>query len=194
MKKHEEPECNTTEEAPAKSPNRTVATNVDKLEEQNKGKLNIIMVGLPKRICVHTFKCQICKLICHSEKERNTHHKDKHGPLRCAVCDEVFNTPSDLHRHKYKHTDLKFTCESCGEQFPFESQLKDHHAKHLTGKEHKCFAKNCGKIFKNKSSLIRHLEIHDGKTHHCPEANCDYSNQDEQNLKSHMIVHTDSSI
>ena len=146
-----------------------------KPEECTKGKLNITTVGLPKRVCAHTFKCQICKVVCHSEKEWNTHHKDNHS----------------LHQHKYQHTDLKFTCESCGEQFPFESQLKDHRIKHLTSKGHTCFAKKCSKSFKNKSSLIRHLKVHDGKTHYCLEDSCSYSNQDEQNLKSHMIVHTD---
>ena len=91
-----------------------------------KGELYIKTVSFPKRVRARTFKCQICKFICHSEKERNKHHKDNHGPLTRAVCKEGFNTPSGLHRHKYHHTDLKFTCETCGERFPFESQLKDH--------------------------------------------------------------------
>ena len=83
-----------------------------------KGKLNIKTVSLPKRVCACTFKCQVCKFVYHSEKERNMHHKDNHDPLTCAVCGEAFNTPSGLHRHKYRHTDLKFTCENCGERFP----------------------------------------------------------------------------
>ena len=95
-------------------------------EKSTKEELNIKTVSLPKRVRVCTFKCQVCKFVCHCEKERNTHHKDNHGPLTCAVCSEGFNTPSGLHRHKYRHTDLKFTCETCGERFPFESQLKDH--------------------------------------------------------------------
>ena len=100
--------------------------------KSTKGELNIKTVSLPKRVCACTFKCQVCKLVCHSEKERNTHHRDNHSPLTCAVCSEVFDTPSGLHRHKYRHTDLKFTCETCGKSFPFESQLKDHRVKHLT--------------------------------------------------------------
>ena len=123
-----------------------------------KGELNIKTVSLPKRVRAHTFRCQICKFICHSEKERNKHHKDNHGPLTCAVCNEGFDTLSGLHRHKYHHTDLKFTCETCGERFPFESQLKDHRVKHLTNRGHSCFAKDCGRSFKNKSSLTRHLK------------------------------------
>ena len=103
------------------------------------------------------------------KKERNTHHKDNHGSLTCAVCNEVYETPSDLHRHKYRHTDKKFTCETCREQFPFESQFKDHCTKHLTGRAHTCFAKNCGKSFKNKSRLMHHVKVHSGKVYRYPE-------------------------
>ena len=106
-------------------------------KKTTKGELYIKTVSLPKRVRACTFKCQICKFICHSEKERNKHHKDNHGPLTCAVCNEGFDTPSGLHRHKYCHTDLKFTCETCGERFPFESQLKDHQVKHLTNRGHR---------------------------------------------------------
>ena len=113
------------------------------------------------------------------------------GLLTCAVCSEVFDTPSGLHRHKYRHTDLKFTCETCGEQFPFEIQLKDHRVKHLTGRGHCCFAKNCKKSFKNKSILMRYIKVHDDKTYSCPEEGCTYSTNDKRNLKAHMIVHTD---
>ena len=161
-------------------------------KNSTKGELQIKTVSLPKRVRARTFKCQICKLICHSEKERNQHHKDNHGPLTCAVCNEGFDTPSGLHRHKYHHTDLKFTCETCGERFPFESQLKDHRVKQLKNREHSCFAKDCERSFKNKSSLIRHIKVHDGKIYPCPEEGCKYSSNTERNLKAHIIVHTDA--
>ena len=162
------------------------------VEKPKIGELNIKTVSLPKRARKRTFKCQTCSFVCQSEKERNNHHKNKHGPLTCAVCSEVFDTPSGLHRHKYRHTDLKFTCENCGDSFPFESQLKDHRVKHLTSRGHSCFAKNCGRSFKNKSSLIRHLKVHDGKNYPCPEDGCTYSSHAERNLKAHMIAHSET--
>ena len=185
---HDEPERdkNNSEVQEPQDPEPTA----DK--KSTKGELNIKTMSLPKRVRARTFKCQICKFICHSEKERNKHHKDNHGPLTCAVCNEGFDTSSGLHRHKYHHTDLKFTCETCGERFPFESQLKDHRVKHLTNRRHSCFAKDCGRSFKNKSSLIRHIKVHDDKNYPCPEEGCMYSSNTECNLKAHMIVHTDT--
>ena len=176
-----------------KVPTTTLTTEIasDTPTENQRGKLNIKTVALPKRTHVRTFKCQECQFTCHSKKDRNTHHKDNHRPLTCAVCNEVFNTPSSLHRHKYRHSDLKFTYETCGKQYPFDSQLKDHQIKHLTGKGHMCFAKQCRKTCKNKSSLTRHLKTHEVKIYKCPEDGCDYSNPNEHNLKSHMIEHSD---
>ena len=186
---HDEPKQTSTDSTEPKAQPSQVASNDGK---NMKGKLDIKTVGLPKRVRAHTFKCQICKFVCHSEKERNTHHKDNHGPLTCAVCGEVYDTPSGLHRHKYRHSDLKFMCITCREQFPFKSQLKDHRTKHLSEKGHSCFAKDCSKSFKNKSSLIRHIKVHAGNIFMCPTNGCSYSNPDERNLKAHMIVHTDT--
>ena len=186
-KNHDDPKRESNENVPEEPPDPKT-----KLEEKSsKGELNIKTVSLPKRVRSRTFRCQTCKYICHCEKERNQHHKDNHGLLTCAVCSEVFNNPSGLHRHKYRHTDLKFTCESCGDSFPFKSQLKDHRVKHLTDRGHSCFSKDCGRSFKNKSSLIRHLKEHDGKNYPCPEDGCPYSSNIKRNLKAHMIKHTD---
>ena len=159
---------------------------------QQKGNLSIKTVTLPKRIKLHSFKCPSCDHRARSEKERNQHHKTAHGVLKCAICEDTFDTPSGLHRHKYKHSDLNFTCETCGDKFPFSSQLKDHRIKHLTGKGFTCFAKDCGKSFKNNSSLVRHLQTHSGKTFKCPKKGCDYSTKAERNLKSHLIWHMDT--
>ena len=160
--------------------------------KKRKGSLNIKTVTLPKRIKLRSFKCPSCDHISRSEKERNQHHKTSHGSLKCAVCDDIFETPSGLHRHQYKHKDLNFMCETCGDKFPFSSQLKEHRITHLTGRGHTCFAKDCGKSFKNNSSLVRHLKVHSGKTYSCPNKDCDYSTVSERNLKSHLILHTDS--
>ena len=127
--------------------------------KQNRGNLNIKMVALPKCVKLRSFKCPSCDYSSQSEKEQNMHHKTVHGTLKCTVCNASFDTPNRLHCHKYKHSDLKYVCETCGEMFPFSSQLKDHRTKHLTGRGFACFAKDCGKTFKNNSSLLRHVKV-----------------------------------
>ena len=160
--------------------------------KQHRGTLKIKTLTLPKRIKVRSFKCPSCDHTSRSEKEQNQHHKTVHSMLKCAVCDDSFNTPSGLHHHKYKHMNLNFVCETCGDKFPFSSQLKEHWIKHLKGRGHACFAKDCGKSFKNNSSLVHHLKVHSGKMYTCPEKDCDYSTNAERNLKSHLIWHTDT--
>ena len=180
---------------PISSPkNKNTSENTDSSEspKPKRGNLSIKTVALPKCAKQWSFKCPSCDHIAWGEKDRNVHHKTTHGALKCAVCDASFDTPSGLQCHKYKHSDLKYICETCGEKFPFCSQLKDHRTKHLTGRGFTCFSKNFGKSFKNNSSLICHLQVHSGKTFHCPVDGCDYSNKAERNLKSHMALHSDT--
>ena len=99
-----------------------------------KGTLSVKTVSLPKHVKPRSFKCATCEFIAHSEKERNNHHKESHGALKCAICGDSFDNLSGLHCHKYKHSDLKFICENCRNRFPFKIQLKEHHSKHLTGR------------------------------------------------------------
>ena len=62
--------------------------------KQRKGNLSIKTVTLPKRIKLRSFKCPSCDHRARSEKERNQHHKTVHGVLKCAVCEDTFDTPS----------------------------------------------------------------------------------------------------
>ena len=108
--------------------NKNTSENTD-LSESPKTKrwnLSIKMVALPKCAKQRSFKCPSCDHIARSEKDKNVHHKTTYGALKCALCDVSFDTLSGLHCHKYKHSDLKYICETCGEKFPFSSQLKDH--------------------------------------------------------------------
>ena len=136
------------------------------------------------------FKCSLCTVVKHSQKELNNHHKSKHGKLKWPDCDESFDTPSGLHRHKYRHRDKKFKCSTCRDQFPFSSQLADHQIWHTNVKPHKCDHENCDKSFKNASSLHKHQLVHDEIKHTCEHADCDYWTYNLRNLSAHLIGHT----
>ena len=77
--------------------------------EKPKGSLNIKTRALVKCKHVQNFKCKLCDKVVHTQKDLNNHHKENHGKLKCAECDESFTMPSSLHRHKYKHSQKNFT-------------------------------------------------------------------------------------
>ena len=161
-------------------------------EKVAKGKISIKMFGIPKKTKERKMKCPSCPKICSSTKERNEHHKEKHGKLTCAVCNEVFDTPSALDKHKYKHVEQKFKCADCGEAYPFESQLKEHRMKHRTGKSFQCMSSKCGKWFKIESSLKKHVLTHDGVMHKCKaKRGCEYENIDIRSVRAHEKTHSD---
>ena len=161
-------------------------------EKRTKGTLSVDTFGKPKTTKERKMKCPSCPKMCSSTKERNAHHKKTHGKLSCAVCNEKFDTPSALDKHKYKHIDQKFKCADCGESYPFESQLKDHRMKHRTNKSFQCMSSKCGKWFKIESSLKKHVLIHDGVMHKCKvKKGCDYENTDKRNVRAYEKTHSD---
>ena len=161
-------------------------------EKAAKGTISIKTFGIPKQTKKRKMKCPSCPKICGSTKERNEHHKEAHGKLTCAVCNESFDTPSALDKHKYKHVEQRFKCTECNEVYPFESQLKEHHMKHRTKKSFQCMSAKCGKWFKIESSLKKHVLIHDGVMHKCKaKKGCDYENTDIRNVRAHEKTHSD---
>ena len=133
-------------------------------------------------------KCKECAFVTDSSAKLNTHHKDNHQPVKCDVCKELFNTPSTLARHVYKHRELKFKCEQCGKRFPFEGDRDLHLNTHRTIKSFRCANPSCNKSYFSKGELDKHAKTHDNITWKCKH--CMYTNSDERNLKSHMRVHS----
>ena len=50
----------------------------------------------------------------------------------CGICNQLFSLPSTLDKHMYVHLNKSFTCETCGMQFSFLSQLEYHKTVHKT--------------------------------------------------------------
>ena len=143
-------------------------------------------VGIKKRCKSSSgrkYQCKECDEIMDSMAKLNLHHKDKHSPVKCNICNELFNTPSTLSRHKYKHKECKYSCEQCGKLFPFESDRDLHLNTHRTIK-----AFQCDRAYYSKGELGKHVKTHENVKWRCTM--CKYSNLDERNLKSHMRVHS----
>ena len=134
-------------------------------------------------------KCKFCDGVFDSLAEINTHHKDTHPPVKCPDCKELFNTPSTLARHVYKHRKLRFKCDQCGSSFPFASDRDLHLNTHRKIKSFRCANPKCDKAYFSQGELDKHAKTHDNVLWSCTM--CDYSNADERNLKSHMRVHSE---
>ena len=123
----------------------------------------------------------------------NKHYQECHAHLKCPNCEQQFNNPCSLHRHKYSHLELKFPCRLCSRSFPFESDLANHCLKHWRHPGHQCShqseGKVCRKWFFAKSDLTKHAKIHSGKIHSCLE--CPYTMYNIRYLRAHRYMHSD---
>ena len=90
----------------------------------------------------------------------NKHFKSSHDPLQCRVCKEDFSTPSALHRHRYRHKDLRYACSKCGKQFPFSSDRDNHEINHCKVKMHHCIQPGYNKSYLRKGELTAHALTH----------------------------------
>ena len=107
---------------------------------------------LQRHSCIHT--------------GRKPYPCDYIDPVTSAQCTFEFDYPSQIKRHKETHDitlrESKFLCgeKGCGATFLTSSQLKSHmQSEHLPSRSFEC--KECGKAFKDASSLKRHEETHE---------------------------------
>ena len=68
------------------------------------------------------FSCVKCVEKFEIQKELNDHFHAAHLPVKCDLCQEHFDTPAAMLRHKYKHYDYMYECKICDKGFQFESQ------------------------------------------------------------------------
>ena len=107
------------------------------------------------------------------------HHCEKtsHNRLKCEQCCQIFTDNEAFIIHlttvhsKVKETQsknvFKFECEECGKKFKWKSKLTRHLQVHLEEKCHKC--DTCKKSFAYKDDLKRHnFTVHlNEKCHQC---------------------------
>ena len=159
-----------------------------------KGKLKIKKLSLrnavpPKR--ARMFKCAKCDSVFSSISELNDHFIKKHRKLKCDNCEKSFDKPRSYTKHRYQHKQSKHICDICGKGFAFGSQLAAHRPVH-GARLHMCDQTKCNKSFTHASDLKKHQKTHTKKWWRCPVAGCNYKNRDEWNLKSHKISHSTS--
>ena len=88
-----------------------------------------------------------------------------------------------MSQHRYSHMTPKYFCMDFCIGFIFASQLTSHRYVHLMIPGYQCFAKNCGKIYKQEAELKAHVVKYKKNTFECKI--CDYNTDDPRNLIQH---------
>ena len=156
--------------------------------------------------------CIACGLDCGSREAvldhiqvHRTGSKEAVNLFNCDHCNMKFLSEYNLVGHKRDHhsTSETVSCSICGKHFKNAKFLKNHEDRHKTGEltvedgEFRCALiipekgnTPCGKVFKQRSNLERHIRSHQRvKTHRCDE--CGKAFVDSTRLKEHKWIHTD---
>ena len=78
-----------------------------------KGSLITKMYVLKKPAVKWSFKCSECNTVRQTIQKLNEHHREKHNPQMCGICNRTFKLASSLTHHMYEHEDKRFKCDSC---------------------------------------------------------------------------------
>ena len=188
---------NTTGEAPAKQHDHV---NVhppsndpdDDTPTVRKGSLKTKTYVLRKKPNTNrSFKCSECNVTKSTVHELNEHHRRRHNPQMCGICNRTFALASSLTRHMYEHEEKRYQCEHCDYSSHFASELETHKIVHRKTPTHKCMQAGCGRWFLRKWDLSLHLKSHDGQEHKCEYEGCKFSTSTKKQLKEHQKKHSD---
>ncbi|XP_061819434.1 uncharacterized protein [Nerophis lumbriciformis] len=111
------------------------------------------------------FKCSFCDKTFYDGSTLRRHARIHTGekPFVCSVCGQGFSRKDHLIAHTRTHTgERPFSCSLCNSRFGFHSALSQHMKVHY-GERHPCG--ECGKAFRTKSTLTKHLRRHAPDSH-----------------------------
>ena len=163
----------------------------DNSANAKKGSLITKTYVLKKPAVKWSFKCSECNTVKETIQKLNKHHREKHNPQMCGICNRTFELVSSLSHHMYEHEDKMFKCDSCDFSSHFASELANHKIVHRTNPSHQCMHANCGKWFQRKWDLSLHLQKHRGIEFKCDHDGCSFSTATNKQLKEHQKRHTD---
>ena len=138
---------------------------------------------------LHRYGCRMCKVRVETSQALKDHHQTAHGIMYCKLCKKAFNNQLSLTRHEYEHKSRPYTCETCGDSFPFESQLTTHTLTHSNRRKHACTYTTCDKRFKNLGDRNRHVKEHTSPWLRCPDCP-EYKTKAKRDFESHRLKHS----
>ena len=115
--------------------------------------------------------CTLCDRKFAEITEKIVHERKHMGlnPFECQRCKKFFKTSSGLKSHvaDVHEKNGAHACRHCEKTYYNESQLIDHERKHTGLKPFTC--DNCGKSYDRKSTLNKHVKIHEPKSEESKE-------------------------
>ncbi|XP_047994011.1 zinc finger protein 628-like isoform X1 [Leguminivora glycinivorella] len=106
--------------------------------------------------------------------------------LQCDQCGKRFRTKAGHYIHAQTHKgdkEKKYACAECGRAFRWRTELKRHVARHEAKRTHACEA--CGRAFSVRADLLRHARTHQRAPHVCPAAGCGLTFAQARYLRAH---------
>ena len=111
-----------------KEEQKTIQPNNDRPTEKKKKTFVMVEYKL-KRKYINTkqkFPCEKCHQNFGSQRDINEHFRTTHPRVQCNICQNTFDTPAVMVKHKYHHYKYMYECDHFRKGFHFESQLRKH--------------------------------------------------------------------
>ncbi|XP_059061979.1 zinc finger protein 501-like isoform X2 [Achroia grisella] len=142
--------------------------------------------NLKRHIKIHhklkvPFTCDVCKAEFKKKNQLSAH--------MCDVCSKEFVSLYEKKKHSRRHK--TYECTKCHVQFDTWSKYQKHNKIDHATKEFIC--NECGRSFKQRGHIVRHVKIHskttlEPKKHVCPYENCQRWYTRNSNLKQHILI------
>ncbi|GBP96489.1 Zinc finger protein 169 [Eumeta japonica] len=142
-------------------------------------------LGMPHR-------CDWCNKGFNFKEKLSTHMEKYHkanSDFRCDICHRTLSNIASFSLHKQRH-ELLYECRKCSKCFKEKQRALMHYESEHEGLTKQQPCKDCGKVFRNRSSLIGHVRNHHSQLEKARCEECGKQFMSRDSLHDHMLIHT----